>query len=77
MFVQSLIKLYKQNFFCFKYKKYNMKKNYFVLTFAMSSNLPSSTTPKLVVGIVVENSKWKMEYLYRFSDDFSRMVLKD
>jgi predicted AlkP superfamily pyrophosphatase or phosphodiesterase len=33
------------------------------------SNLQAQDRPKLVVGIVVD--QMKMEYLYRFSDDFS------
>jgi predicted AlkP superfamily pyrophosphatase or phosphodiesterase len=46
-----------------------MKKNILFLTFIMSLNMQAQDRPKLVVGIVVD--QMKMEYLYRFSDDFS------
>jgi predicted AlkP superfamily pyrophosphatase or phosphodiesterase len=46
-----------------------MKKNILFLTFIMSLSMQSQQGPKLVVGIVVD--QMKMEYLYRFSDDFS------
>jgi hypothetical protein len=38
-------------------------------------NSQAQQRPKLVVGIVVD--QMKMEYLYRFSDDFLQMDLKD
>jgi predicted AlkP superfamily pyrophosphatase or phosphodiesterase len=38
------------------------------------SNLQAQERPKLVVGIVVD--QMKMEYLYRFSNDFQIMVSK-
>ena len=42
-----------------------------ILFFALSSilTIQAQQRPKLVVGIVVD--QMKMEYLYRFSDDFS------
>jgi predicted AlkP superfamily pyrophosphatase or phosphodiesterase len=46
-----------------------MKKNIVLLTLFVISNLSAQQRPKLVVGIVVD--QMKMEYLYRFSDDFS------
>ena len=46
-----------------------MKKNILFLTFIMSLNMQTQERPKLVIGIVVD--QMKMEYLYRFSDDFS------
>ena len=46
-----------------------MKKNILFLTFIMTLNMQAQERPKLVVGIVVD--QMKMEYLYRFSDDFS------
>lgn len=46
-----------------------MKKLFLFLTFVMILNLQAQQRPKLVVGIVVD--QMKMEYLYRFSDDFS------
>jgi predicted AlkP superfamily pyrophosphatase or phosphodiesterase len=46
-----------------------MKKLIFFLAFIILSNLQAQDRPKLVVGIVVD--QMKMEYLYRFSDDFS------
>ncbi|MBP6182259.1 alkaline phosphatase PafA [Flavobacterium sp.] len=46
-----------------------MKKNIFFLTFIMSLSMHAQERPKLVIGIVVD--QMKMEYLYRFSDDFS------
>ena len=46
-----------------------MKKLVFLLTIVIMSNLQAQERPKLVVGIVVD--QMKMEYLYRFSNDFS------
>ena len=46
-----------------------MKKNILFLALIMSLNSLCQQRPKLVVGIVVD--QMKMEYLYRFSDDFS------
>ncbi|RZK34719.1 MAG: alkaline phosphatase family protein, partial [Pedobacter sp.] len=46
-----------------------MKKSILLLTLFVMSNLSAQQRPKLVVGIVVD--QMKMEYLYRFSDDFS------
>jgi predicted AlkP superfamily pyrophosphatase or phosphodiesterase len=46
-----------------------MKKSIVLLTLFVLSNLNAQQRPKLVVGIVVD--QMKMEYLYRFSDDFS------
>ena len=46
-----------------------MKKLVFLLTVVIMSNLQAQERPKLVVGIVVD--QMKMEYLYRFSSDFS------
>lgn len=46
-----------------------MKKVILFLSFFMALNIQAQERPKLVVGIVVD--QMKMEYLYRFSDDFS------
>ena len=46
-----------------------MKKSILLLTLFVIANLSAQQRPKLVVGIVVD--QMKMEYLYRFSDDFS------
>lgn len=46
-----------------------MKKSILFLALIMSLNSQSQQRTKLVVGIVVD--QMKMEYLYRFSDDFS------
>jgi len=46
-----------------------MKKNIVLLALFVISILNAQQRPKLVVGIVVD--QMKMEYLYRFSDDFS------
>jgi predicted AlkP superfamily pyrophosphatase or phosphodiesterase len=46
-----------------------MKKIIFVSLLIISSFLTAQESPKLVVGIVVD--QMKMEYLYRFSNDFS------
>ena len=46
-----------------------MKKIIFFLVFVFSISSQAQQRPKLVVGIVVD--QMKMEYLYRFSDDFS------
>jgi len=48
---------------------FKMKKMILFLTVLIMSNLQAQERPKLVVGIVVD--QMKMEYLYRFSDDFS------
>ncbi|MCG9793366.1 alkaline phosphatase PafA [Flavobacterium algicola] len=46
-----------------------MKKIILILTVVFMSNSQAQERPKLVVGIVVD--QMKMEYLYRFSSDFS------
>ena len=46
-----------------------MKKVFLLLAFGLSSLLNAQQRPKLVVGIVVD--QMKMEYLYRFSGDFT------
>lgn len=46
-----------------------MKKLFLLLSFALITSTQAQQRPKLVVGIVVD--QMKMEYLYRFSDDFS------
>jgi predicted AlkP superfamily pyrophosphatase or phosphodiesterase len=46
-----------------------MKKLILFLAGIVMSNLQAQERPKLVVGVVVD--QMKMEYLYRFSDDFS------
>lgn len=46
-----------------------MKKKFLFFAFGISFLLNAQQRPKLVVGIVVD--QMKMEYLYRFSDDFS------
>jgi predicted AlkP superfamily pyrophosphatase or phosphodiesterase len=46
-----------------------MKKFFLFLTFVVMAGVQAQQRPKLVVGIVVD--QMKMEYLYRFSDDFS------
>ncbi len=46
-----------------------MKKIFLALTFFLITGIQAQERPKLVVGIVVD--QMKMEYLYRFSDDFS------
>lgn len=46
-----------------------MKKIVLLLAFVLSASSQAQQRPKLVVGIVVD--QMKMEYLYRFSDDFS------
>lgn len=46
-----------------------MKKIVLFLALIMSLNSQSQQRPKLVIGVVVD--QMKMEYLYRFSDDFS------
>ncbi|QSB28228.1 alkaline phosphatase PafA [Flavobacterium sp. CLA17] len=51
-----------------------MKKSIVLLTLFVISNLSAQQRPKLVVGIVVD--QMKMEYLYRFSDDFSQNGFK-
>jgi predicted AlkP superfamily pyrophosphatase or phosphodiesterase len=56
-------------YFC-PQKKSNMKKIFLLLLLVCLSNIQAQQQrPKLVVGIVVD--QMKMEYLYRFSDDFS------
>lgn len=47
----------------------NMKKLFLLLAFVVITSVQAQQRPKLVVGIVVD--QMKMEYLYRFSDDFS------
>jgi predicted AlkP superfamily pyrophosphatase or phosphodiesterase len=51
-----------------------MKKALAVLLVLVSSLLSAQDKPKLVVGIVVD--QMKMEYLYRFSSDFSENGFK-
>lgn len=46
-----------------------MKKLILIVLFLSIVNLQAQERPKLVIGIVVD--QMKMEYLYRFSDDFS------
>jgi predicted AlkP superfamily pyrophosphatase or phosphodiesterase len=46
-----------------------MKKSILFLLFVVITSVQAQQRPKLVVGIVVD--QMKMEYLYRFSDDFS------
>lgn len=46
-----------------------MKKIFVLLSVSFLSQMYAQVRPKLVVGIVVD--QMKMEYLYRFSDDFS------
>ena len=46
-----------------------MRKIFLPIALAAIFNAFSQQRPKLVVGIVVD--QMKMEYLYRFSDDFS------
>ena len=51
-----------------------MKKIFLLLSFVVIMNIQAQQRPKLVVGIVVD--QMKMEYLYRFSDDFSENGFK-
>nr|WP_315186788.1 alkaline phosphatase PafA [uncultured Flavobacterium sp.] len=51
-----------------------MKKIMLFLVFCIAVNTHAQQRPKLVVGIVVD--QMKMEYLYRFSDDFSQNGFK-
>lgn len=51
-----------------------MKKILVVFCVFVLSNLQAQQRPKLVVGIVVD--QMKMEYLYRFNDDFSEKGFK-
>lgn len=46
-----------------------MKKLFLLLSLVVITSVQAQQRPKLVVGIVVD--QMKMEYLYRFSDDFS------
>ena len=46
-----------------------MKKLFLVFAIIFLQNIQAQNRPKLVIGIVVD--QMKMEYLYRFSDDFS------
>ena len=46
-----------------------MKKIFLFLLFSFVLTIKAQQRPKLVVGIVVD--QMKMEYLYRFSEDFS------
>src|SRR3970040_2028813 len=55
-------------YFCLN-KKSTMKKFFLFLSVVVIMNVQAQQRPKLVVGIVVD--QMKMEYLYRFSDDFS------
>ena len=51
-----------------------MKKILVVFSVLVLANLQAQHSPKLVVGIVVD--QMKMEYLYRFNDDFSEKGFK-
>jgi predicted AlkP superfamily pyrophosphatase or phosphodiesterase len=51
-----------------------MKKTLLLFAFFSIVNLNAQKRPKLVIGIVVD--QMKMEYLYRFSDDFSTSGFK-
>lgn len=51
-----------------------MKKQLYIISFFFSAFLNAQDKPKLVVGIVVD--QMKMEYLYRFSSDFSNNGFK-
>jgi len=51
-----------------------MKKLILIFTFLFSGVIMAQNKPKLVVGIVVD--QMKMEYLYRFSNDFSENGFK-
>ncbi|KFF02364.1 alkaline phosphatase PafA [Flavobacterium reichenbachii] len=51
-----------------------MKKTIVLLALFAIANLNAQQRPKLVVGIVVD--QMKMEYLYRFSDDFTQNGFK-
>ncbi len=51
-----------------------MKKVFLFLLVVVLSNVQAQERPKLVVGIVVD--QMKMEYLYRFSNDFSENGFK-
>lgn len=51
-----------------------MKKVLLLFIIVLFSNVQAQERPKLVVGIVVD--QMKMEYLYRFSDDFSENGFK-
>ncbi|WP_418263191.1 alkaline phosphatase PafA [Flavobacterium faecale] len=51
-----------------------MKKIFLLLTITLFNQINAQERPKLVVGIVVD--QMKMEYLYRFQDDFSENGFK-
>ncbi len=51
-----------------------MKRFLLVVLFAVITKITAQEKPKLVVGIVVD--QMKMEYLYRFSNDFSKQGFK-
>ncbi|GAB3715639.1 alkaline phosphatase PafA [Flavobacterium koreense] len=51
-----------------------MKKLLLLIVFILVSNLQAQQRPKLVVGIVVD--QMRMEYLYRFKNDFSENGFK-
>lgn len=51
-----------------------MKKLLLLIVFILVSNLQAQQRPKLVVGVVVD--QMRMEYLYRFKDDFSENGFK-
>ena len=51
-----------------------MKKVLLLFIIVLFSNVQAQERPKLVVGIVVD--QMKMEYLYRFSNDFSENGFK-
>ena len=56
-----------------------MRNTYLLLILFLNLSIQAQQRPKLVVGIVVD--QMKMEYLYRFSDDFStngfKRLMKD
>ena len=59
-------------YFCTNYLK--MKKVLALIIVLVGLTANSQDKPKLVVGIVVD--QMKMEYLYRFSNDFSNNGFK-
>ncbi len=60
--------------FSFTETKISMKKLQFLLISILSLSLQAQKKPRLVVGIIVD--QMKMEYLYRYSDDFSENGFK-
>jgi predicted AlkP superfamily pyrophosphatase or phosphodiesterase len=62
------------NFYIYLLKIYFMKKYIYLFLILFSLVLNAQDKPKLVVGIVVD--QMKMEYLYRFSNDFSNNGFK-